>query len=148
MFKKFSHTVKIQSKHRSSFYFFLNNFLNLFILGRAGSSLLRELFSSCSTGTSHLGGGFCYGARAPGTQGQELWLPGSRAQTQQLWHTGLVCFTACGILPDQEQNLCLLPWQVDSTTEPPGKPQVKFFFQLIIEEVSRKQSWFKERYGK
>ena len=31
---------------------------------------------------------------------------------------------ACGILLDQELNPCLLHWQVDPTTEPPGKAQV------------------------
>ena len=37
---------------------------------------------------------------------------------------GLCCSIACGIFPDQESNLCLLPWQADGffTTEPPGKP--------------------------
>ena len=69
MFKKFSHRVKVPRKHRSSFYFLKNNFTYLFILGYAGSSLLCGLFSGCSTGTSHFGD-FCYGAHAPGTQGQ------------------------------------------------------------------------------
>ena len=36
---------------------------------------------------------------------------------------GLSCSAACGIFPDQGSNLQLLPWQADSTAEPPGKSQ-------------------------
>ena len=72
--------------------------------------------------------GLLFGARAPGHAGlsscgtwaQSLPLPDaehrpSRCDTQaQLLH-------ACGILPDQGSNPCLLHWQVDFflTTEPP-----------------------------
>ena len=43
-----------------------------------------------------------------------LWRTGSRAQTQWLWPTGLVCSTACGIFLDQGWNPGLLHWQADS----------------------------------
>ena len=50
---------------------------------------------------------------------QHLQLPGSRAQGQFT----VSCSSACGILPDQELNSCLLPWAGGFfTTEPPGKP--------------------------
>ena len=71
-----------------------------------------------------------------------LWSPGSPAlRLKQLQHVvsaavapglqstrsifaahGLGCSVACGILPDQASNLCLLHWQMDSLLlEPPGK---------------------------
>ena len=37
---------------------------------------------------------------------------------------GLSCSSACGIFLDQGSNLCLLHWQADSTSEPPGKPPI------------------------
>ena len=36
----------------------------------------------------------------------------------------LSCPAAYGIFWDQGPNQCLLQWQMDSTTEPPGKPSV------------------------
>ena len=42
-------------------------------------------FSSCGTWAQQL---WCTGGRVRGLQ--QLWLTGSRAQAQQLWHTGLV----------------------------------------------------------
>ena len=37
---------------------------------------------------------------------------------------GLSCSGACGVTPDQELNLCLLYWQVESLSlEPPEKPE-------------------------
>ena len=42
------------------------------------------------------------------------------------------CSVACGILPGQGSNLCLLYWQADSlTTEPPGKPQDMEHFEQL-----------------
>ena len=41
---------------------------------------------------------------------------------------GLSCSVACGILSNQGSNLCLLHWQADSTTEPPGKPPASFSY--------------------
>ena len=66
--------------HSPSHYSFLlfNNFTYLYIFGCAGSSLLREFFSSCGeTGTrfccsalsSHCGGFPCYRAQALGYSG-------------------------------------------------------------------------------
>ena len=96
-------------------------YLNLFIFGCVGSSLLLMGFSSCSewgllccgAQASHCSGFSCCGARALGMQAQQLWLMGSKAQAQQLWHR-LSCSTACGIFPDQVSNLCPLHWQADS----------------------------------
>ena len=82
-------------------------FIYLFIFYCTGSSLLLGLFSSCgepglhsSCGmwASHCLGFSCCGAHTPGhadflSCGMWTWslqLPGSRAQAQQLWHTGLV----------------------------------------------------------
>ena len=45
---------------------------------------LRWLLLLPSTGSRRAGFSSC------GTWAQQLWLPGSRAQAQQLWHTGLV----------------------------------------------------------
>ena len=53
----------------------------LFIFGSAGSSLLCRLFCSC--GDQGL-------LASCGARAQWLWLLGSRAQTQNLCHTGLV----------------------------------------------------------
>ena len=36
--------------------------------------------------------------------------------------TRLILLLACGLFLDQGSNPCLLHWQADSTTEPPGKP--------------------------
>ena len=59
---------------------------------RAGATL------HCNMQASHCSGFSCCGARVLGTQAsvvvacglQSLWLTGSRAQAQELWHTGLV----------------------------------------------------------
>ena len=51
------------------------------------------------------------GCRAPGLQW--LQLPSSRAGSVVLVH-GLSCSSACGVLPDQGVNPCLLHWQVNS----------------------------------
>ena len=42
-----------------------------------------------------------------GTWAQELWLPGSKAQAQQLWHMSLVALWLYRSFPDQGWNLCL-----------------------------------------
>ena len=39
------------------------------------------------------------------------------------------------IFPTQESNSCHLHWQVDSTTEPPGKPPL-FFLNVNSNEIS------------
>ena len=44
-----------------------------------------------------------------------VWLPGSRTQTQLLWHMGLGApRQADGMFPDRGSNSCLLHWQVGS----------------------------------
>ena len=67
---------------------------SLFIFGCTESSLLCPGFlqlrragalSSCAVQASHCGGFSCCRARAPGTWAQQLRLPSSRAQAQQLW---------------------------------------------------------------
>ena len=57
------------------------------------------------------------GAHGP----QRFGLPGSGAQAQDLWSTGLVCPLARGVIPsvhgifpDPGSSPCLLHWQVDS----------------------------------
>ena len=58
----------------------------------------RQLLLTCAAWASHCGDLFCCGAGGLGCLGfsswamcvQYLWLPGSRAQAQWLWHTGLV----------------------------------------------------------
>ena len=47
------------SHHAQGFLIFLNNFIQLFIFGYAGSSLLYELFSSCSEQASQSSGFSC-----------------------------------------------------------------------------------------
>ena len=67
---------------------------------------------------------------------QLLPLLGSSAQAQQLWHTGLVCSTACGIFSDQGQNPCLLHWQVDSLPLSHQENPVQLIFNLMIKSFS------------
>ena len=105
----------------------------LFIFGFGGSSLLRIDFS-CDWGrwgwaalpgsvqASYCSGFSCcrtqaVGARAsvvaaPGAQG--LWLMGSRALIQSLWHLELSSSVACGNFPDHGSLLWPLHWQADS----------------------------------
>ena len=88
--------------------------MHLFIFGCAGSSLLymhcctpfsscgeQGPMSSCGTRASHCSG---FSRRA-----QALEHVGSVVVAH-----GLSCPIARGIFPDQEWNLCLLHWQVDS----------------------------------
>ena len=88
--------------------------MHLFIFGCAGSSLLymhrctplsscgeQGPISSCGTPASHCSGFPC--------RAQALEHVGSVVVAH-----GLSCPMACGIFPDQEWNLCLLHWQVDS----------------------------------
>ena len=109
-------------------------FLHLFIFGCARSSLLcTGFFSSCrgwgllsssSAWASHCGA-FSYCRAQACAWAQHLWLPASRAQAQQLWHTSLV---APRILLDQGPNLCLLHWQADSLLlSHPGSPSSSIF---------------------
>ena len=94
-----------------------------FSFGRAGSSLVLRLFSSCSEqgplSTSgarapHCGGLSCCGARALGRAGSVLVAPGLCSTGSVAAAHGLSSSVACGILPDRGSNLCLLRWQADS----------------------------------
>ena len=80
-------------------------FQNYFIFGCVGSSLLHTGFLQlrragatlhCGGWASHGGGFSCRGAQALGTQAQQLWLVGSRAQAPQLWRMGLVALWHVG----------------------------------------------------
>ena len=82
---------------------------------------VRGLLSSCSAQASHPGGCSGFGTRALGREGS----PSCGTRAQQLsagpWSTssvvtarGLRCSMACGIFLDQESNLHVLHWQVDS----------------------------------
>ena len=72
-------------------------FTCLFIFGCAGSLWRHRLFSPCCMKASHCSDFSCCRFQALGWTGsssyvtwaQQLWLPGSRAQAQQLWCTGL-----------------------------------------------------------
>ena len=71
----------------------------------------------------------CSGFSCCSTWAQELQLPGSRAQTQQLWPRSLAAPMHAGILPDQGWNSHLLHWQVDSLTlSQQGSSQAYFRF--------------------
>ena len=90
-------------------------FLICLFFGYAGSSLLHQLFYSCSAQASHFSR-FSRGAQAlhcMGFSGCGSWDLDHRL-TQQLWCMGLGCFKAFGIFLDQGLNLCLLHWQADS----------------------------------
>ena len=48
----------------------------------------------------------------------------------------LSCSTACGSFPDQRLNPCLLHWQADSTTEPPGEDP-SLILKLVVTKWQR-----------
>ena len=80
--------------------------------------------SSSSAWASHCGA-FSYCRAQACAWAQQLWLPASRAQAQQLWHTSLV---APRILLDQGPNPCLLHWQAGSfLLSHPGSPSSSIF---------------------
>ena len=92
-------SIYCSSPYKVTFFFLvMRAFKNVFVYGCAGSSLLHGAFSSCCVWASHCSGFSCCRAQALGhtasngcnTWVQSLWLLGSRAQGQQLWHTGLV----------------------------------------------------------
>ena len=98
-----SHSININKFH---LYILINLLFYLFIFGCVGSSVLcvgflqlRRAGISLRCGAwASCGGFFCCGARVLGAWAsvvvacglRQLWLVGSRAQTQQLWCTGLV----------------------------------------------------------
>ena len=90
-----------------SFIFEKSFYLFLAVLGLCcctGFSVVAASVSSCSVQASHCTGFSCCRAWAPGSLGfrscgmwaQELQLPGSRAQAQKLWCTGLVALWHVG----------------------------------------------------
>lgn len=71
--------------------------------------LLHVGLFSCDAWASHCGSFSCWGAWALGMQASvivECWLSICGAQSS--------CSVACGIVPDQGSNVCLLHWQMDS----------------------------------
>ena len=93
-------------------YFFKKMYL--FSFGCAGSSLLHRpffrcgkwgLLSSCGAHGSHRGGFFWLQ-----DVGSVVAAPGLYSTDSVVVVPGLICFTACGIYPDQGLNPCLLHW--------------------------------------
>ena len=128
------------SLHRIRFYFspfffkplkfFFNFWLCwLFAATQAFLSLQRVgLLSSCTAQASHWGGLSC-GARALGLLGSRA---GLQSQAQQLWCTSLVV-RGTWDLPGQGITPALAGGFF--TTEPPGKPYLSPFWQLISLKV-------------
>ena len=88
-------TSRLHCRYPKILYVYI--YIYLFIYDCAVSSLLLELFSSCSTQAFRCGGSCVEhrleGAWALADAAHELvscWSPGSKAQAQQLWCTGFV----------------------------------------------------------
>ena len=126
-----------------------------FIFGCAGSSLLWELFSSCSKWGLLSSGNvqayccdFSCGAQALGHVGftsfstcaQQLWLPGSRTQAQQLWFMSLVAL-------QHEESSQSRDWtyvfctgkQIDSLSLSHQGSPLKYFDEFFLQ----RKSWAK-----
>ena len=120
------------SNSHNVFYWCHGNIQNLFfkvilfiyfIFGCAWSSLLCTLFSSCGewgllsifcSWTYHCGGFPCCGAwplECVSFSSCGSWVLEHRLVVVML---ALICSMACGILPDQGSNPCILHWQADS----------------------------------
>ena len=102
-----------------SFTFLQKQYIFFFYLATLGLRCCVQYFSSCSEWASHCGGFSCCSVVALGHMGtlQRVLLLqrcGSRAHGLSSLMHGLRDPTACGIVPDQGLNLCLLPWQADS----------------------------------
>ena len=83
------------------------------------------LLSSCSVWASHCAGFSCCGAGALGYADfstQQLQLPGSRAQAQELWCMGLVAAWHVGSSRIRDQTMSPVLAGGFFTTEPLGKP--------------------------
>ena len=76
-----------------------------------------------------------------------LWSTGSRCTGSVVAH-GPSCSTACGILPDQGSNPCLLYWQADSQPlHHQGSPTALFLIVKFLQSCTNKwQSGFEPRY--
>ena len=95
--------------------FFFNGYTRSLLL--CGNCSKQELLSSCDVWASYHGCFSHCGAQNPGSMGSgscETWVPRLQSTGLAVMVHGLGCFEACGILPDQGPNLCLLPWPVDS----------------------------------
>ena len=104
------------------FIYFLKIILLIYFLAVLGLCCFAQAFSSCSewgatlrchAWASHYGGFSSCGAQTRGMWAQQSWLPGCRAQAQQLWPTGLAALWH-GIFWDLGWNPCPLHWQADS----------------------------------
>lgn len=101
------------------------------IFGCAGSSLLRGLFSSCSTWAPHCGGFCCCRAQALGRSGfgscgtwaQIVAVPRLQSTGSGVGAHSLSCSKTCGIIPNQGLTHASCKF---FTTEPQGKPQRSF----------------------
>ena len=129
-------------------FFYLPSFFKkyLFILGRPGSSLLHMDFllqrtergplSSCGVQPSRCGGFSCRRARARGPAdfgSCSVWVsvaaPGLEGTGPVVVAHGPSCSVACGILPHQGLNPCLLRRQVSSSPlSHQGSPLPSFLF--------------------
>ena len=111
-------------------------FLNLFILGSAGSSLLCSSLVavswgyslSCCARASHCCSFSWCRAQALGCRLQELWLPGSRAQAHLRWCMGLVPLRHADLPGPGIKPVSPALAGRFFTTEPLGKPQKYIVF--------------------
>ena len=78
--------------------------LKFLILAVLGLHCHAAFFSSCGMQASHCSGFSCYRAQALRCVGCSCWLRGSRAQTQELWHQGLVALWHVGSSPTRDQT--------------------------------------------
>ena len=88
---------------------------------------LRWLLLFQSMGSRHEGFSSC------GTWAQQLWLAGSRAQAQQLWHTGLVALQHVGSSPTRARTrVPCIGRRILNHCATREAPQTQFFIWLII----------------
>ena len=114
----------------SSFFFFLNKFIYLFIY-----FWMCWVFVSVRGLSPVVASGGHSSSRCTGLSLSRpllLWSTGSRRAGSVVVAHGLSCSAACGILPDQGSNPCPLHWQADSQPlRHQGSPD-----PLLLHEVS------------
>ena len=140
-----------RERERDKLFFFIHLFIYyLFIFGCVGSLVLRAVFSlvlasgGCSslrcTGFSlqwllllQSTGSRCVGSSSCGTRSQQLCLVGSRAQVQQLWHTGLAAPRHVGSFRTRARTRVPSPALTGrfSTTAPPEKSSERQTFIFL-----------------
>ena len=109
--------------------------LSIFILARAGSSLLRGLFSSCGEQASHS----VVSLADHGLQGTRVSVIGACGLNSQVLEHRPSCSAACGIFSNQGLNPCLLYRQGDSPAlSHQGSPLV--LSSLDLSQKAEKQS--------